>query len=84
VQAEACVVGDPEDLHPPPDFDALQVKARDDPVNGEPESVPGVVVEWNHPAFFLNRISISFSRLVIALIAASRFKAELRPGWTSW
>src|ERR1700722_5787347 len=79
VQAEACVVGDPEDLHAPPGLNALQVKARDDPVIDEPESEPGVVVEWNHPAFFLNRISTSFSRLVIALIAASRFKAELRP-----
>ena len=49
----------------------------------ESKIVPGVT-HWNHPAFFLNRISAIFSRLVIALIAASRFKAELRLGWASF
>ncbi len=68
---------DLEDRHPPPGLDALQVEAGDDPVVGEAEGEPGVLVEWDHPAFFLNRISANFSRLVIALIAASRFKAEL-------
>jgi hypothetical protein len=41
------------------------------------------MVEWDHPAFFFNRIIASLSRLVMALIAASRFKAELRLGCTS-
>jgi hypothetical protein len=50
---------------------------------GKTEGEAGVVVGRNHPAFFLNRISAIFSRLVIALIAASRFKAELRLGWAS-
>jgi hypothetical protein len=60
------------------------MEAGDDPVVGEPESEPGVVVEWDHTAFFLNRISASLSRLVIAFIAASRFKAEPRPGCASF
>jgi hypothetical protein len=40
-------------------------------------------VEWDHPAFFFNRINASLSHLVIALLAASRFKAELRLGCAS-
>ena len=44
---------------------------------------PGVLVEWNHLAFALNRINVNFSALVIALIAASRFSAALRLGWAS-
>jgi hypothetical protein len=59
------------------------VKAGDDPVVGKSEGKPGVVMERNHPGFFLNRISAIFFRFVIALIAASRFKAELRLGWAS-
>jgi hypothetical protein len=66
-----------------PNFDAFQMKARHDPVVSKPEGEPGVVVEWDHPAFFFNRIIVSLSCLVMALIADSRFKAELRLGCTS-
>ena len=74
----ARVSVDPEDLHPPPGLNAFQVNARDEPVVGKAKGEPGVVVEWDHPAFFFNRISANLSRLVIALIAASRFRAKLR------
>src|SRR5262245_34054918 len=59
------------------------METRNDPVVGEPEGEAGVAVERNHPAFFLNRMNASLSCLVMALIAASRFKAELRLGCTS-
>jgi hypothetical protein len=49
------------------------VKSGNDPVVLKSEGKTGV----------LNRISITFSRLVMALIAASRFKAELLPEWGS-
>src|SRR5437763_11205052 len=79
-QALAGAGVDLEDRDTPPGLDALQVEAGDGAVLGEPEREMRVVVEWNHPAFFLNRVSASLSRLVIALIAASRFEAELRLG----
>jgi SdpI/YfhL protein family len=44
---------------------------------GEAEGEVRVLAEWNHLAFFLSRISANFSLRLIALIAASRFKAEL-------
>jgi hypothetical protein len=72
-----------EDRDMPPDLDAFQVEPGDEPVVGKAEGEPGFVVEWGHPAFFLNRISASLSRLVMALIVASRFKAELRLGCVS-
>jgi hypothetical protein len=75
-QALAGAGVDPEDFYPPPGLDAFQVEARDDPVVRKSEGEPGVFVERDHPAFFLTRIIASFARRVIALIAASRFKAE--------
>jgi hypothetical protein len=59
------------------------VEAGDDPVVGEPERKVLVLVQRDHPAFLRKRIIANFARLVIALIAASRFKAELRLGWAS-
>jgi hypothetical protein len=41
-------------------------------------------VKRRHHAFLLARIIASFSRRVIALIAASRFNAELWLGRASW
>jgi len=40
--------------------------------------------EWFHPVFFPRRINASLSRLVMALIAASRFNAKLWLAQTSW
>src|SRR5207249_2925436 len=59
-------------------LDAFEMEAWDDPVVCKTESEPEVVVEWDHPAFFFNRISACLFRRVIALIAASRFSAALR------
>src|SRR5262249_32210940 len=74
---------DPEDLHPRPNLDAFEMESRDDPVVGEAEGEMGVFVERDHPAFLLKRIIANFSRLVIPLIAASRFKAAPRLGCAS-
>ncbi len=41
-------------------------------------------VEQYHPVFFPCRINACLPRLVMALIAASRFKAELWLEQTSW
>src|SRR5262249_16510950 len=59
------------------------METRNDPVVGKAKGEPGVLVEWDHPAFFFNRINASLSCRDMALIAASRFKAELRLGCTS-
>jgi hypothetical protein len=77
------MIGSGRSTHPPPGPDAFQVEGRDDPVVSEPEREVRVVVEWGHPTFFLNRISASLSRLGIALMVASRRKAELRLGCAS-
>jgi len=67
----------------PSGLDAFEMEAGDDPVIGKPEGEVRVVVEWDHPAFFLKRIIANLSFRVIALIAASRFKAELWFGCVS-
>jgi hypothetical protein len=67
-----------ENRNPSHCLDAFQVKAGNNPVVGKAEREVRVTVERNHPAFFLNRIIASFSFLVSALIAASRFNAALR------
>jgi hypothetical protein len=59
------------------------VEAGDEPAVGEPEGEVRVFVERDHPAFLPRRIIANLARRVMALIAASRFKAELRLGWTS-
>ena len=51
-------------------FDAFQVETGDDPVVGKPEGEYRVFIKWDHFAFAFNRISASFSALVMALIAA--------------
>jgi hypothetical protein len=47
------------------------------------EGKPGVMEKRFYPALDFNRIRVVFSRLVMALIAASRFKARLRLAWAS-
>jgi uncharacterized protein (DUF2236 family) len=59
------------------------METGDEPVVYEAEGEVRVFVERDHPAFLLKRIIANFARLVIALIAASRFKAKLRLGWAS-
>jgi hypothetical protein len=61
----------------PPGLDAFEMESGNDPIVGKSETDVGIMVEWNHPAFLLCRIIASFSFRVIALIAASRFKAAL-------
>jgi hypothetical protein len=50
---------------------------------GEPDREARVVVDRDHPAFLPERIIANFARLVITLIADSRFGAVLRLGWVS-
>jgi hypothetical protein len=59
------------------------MKMGNDPVVGETKREARIVMEWDHPTFFLIRITASLSRLANALIAASRFKAERRFGCVS-
>jgi hypothetical protein len=59
------------------------MKPWNDPVLSEAERKRRISMERNHPAFFLIRIRANFAFLVIALMAASRFSAELRVGWLS-
>jgi hypothetical protein len=68
----------------PHGLNAFEVKARNDPVIGETEGEVRVFVEQRHHAFFLNRIIVNFPCRSIALIAASRFNAELWLAWASW
>src|ERR1043165_1005847 len=74
---------DLEDRNTPTRLDAIKVETRNAPVFSEAESEPGILVQRDHPAFFLRRIIASFSFLASALIAASRFRAELWSGWAS-
>ena len=53
------------------------MKTRNDAIIAESEGEVRVLVERRHRAFFLSRLIANFSCRVIALIAASRFKAEL-------
>jgi hypothetical protein len=66
-----------------PGFNTFEMEPGNDPVGGEPEGEVRVMVERNHPAFFLERIRANFSLRVIALIANSRFKAALWFGCAS-
>jgi hypothetical protein len=55
----------------PPDLDAFQMKARNDPIIGETKRETRIFMEPDHPAFFLERMIAIFSCLVIALTATS-------------
>ena len=52
------------------------------------KTLPAAPVVWGlfdpWRELLLNRIIANFSRLVMALIAASRFSAKLLLRWTSW
>jgi hypothetical protein len=85
-QTQALAGGgvDLEDGDMPPRLDAFKIESRNDPVASEAEREVWVFVERRHHAFLLARIIAIFSRRVSALIAASRFNAELWLGRASW
>ena len=61
-------------------LNAIEMEAGNDPVVAEAEGELRFMVKRDQDAFFLSRTIANFSCRVIALIAASRFKAELWSG----